>query len=318
MLLPVVLNAQVKVAARPVKPSVPADFCITSDALVLYNMINDFRRSAKQPIIPLSRSLCFVAAKHLTDLTSTNSQDNGCGLHSWSDKGNWKPCCYSKDPLRNECMNTKPKEIAGYPGLGYEIAYWGEETTTPAGVMEIWRNTAISKNIFLNLDKWQSKQWKAAGVAIGGGYALVWLGDKTDSPGDMLICGTDSLVLKSQTTASNTIDKPGTASQAPKEQPEKNAGTKTAETIKEVNLQDDPGSQPKSEHFYLVVASLRDEQMAAEQVKKLKSQGFLNANVIKGDNVFRVIVGEFSNRDEAQKQLNKLSRDFKGIWILRQ
>lgn len=312
--------AQEKGTHKAVKPSVPADFCIGSDALILYNMINDFRRTNKLPVIPLSRSMCYVALMHISDLRAGNALDNGCGLHSWSDKGNWRPCCYTKDPARSECMSNKPKELTGYPGTGYEVVYWGEETATPLAAIETWRSTGLTKNVFLNIDKWKTKQWKAIGVAIEGGFAIVWLGDKTDTPGNLALCGTDSLVLSAvmpvtKAAEDKTVPQPQKPAKAEDDSDKPKIAEKAAATSAQ---QQNTELIPGKERFYLVVASLREEAAASEQARKLQDNGYKDAMVVKGDNVFRVIVGEFSNREDAQKRLNKLAADFKGIWILRQ
>jgi cell division septation protein DedD len=312
--------AQEKSVQKQPKPSVPVEFCIHSDAMILFNMINDFRRSNKLPVIPLSQSLCFVAATHIDDLLSSNAVENGCGLHSWSDKGNWKPCCYSKDPAHSACMSNKPKELTGYQGSGYEVIYWGEETATPSAAMDTWRSTSISKSVFLNQDNWQAKQWKAMGVALRNGYAIVWLGDKPDAPADMKLCETDSLVLKGSPALTRVADeKIITSKQKPIQNQKAVSQTKKEQVI---SAQDVSPAKPdiatNAERFYLVVGSFRNGDQAEIKVGELKSKGYADAIILKGENVFRVVIGEYATREEAQKKLNKLAGDFKGIWILRQ
>jgi len=316
----VAVSAQEKSVKKETKPVVPSEFCISSDAMILFNMINDFRRSNKLPVISLSPSLCYVATLHIDDLITANAADNGCGVHSWSDKGSWKPCCYSKDPARNACMSNKPKELTGYQGAGYEVVYWGEETATPVAAMEIWRSTPISKSVFLNQDKWQSKQWKAMGVALSDGYAIVWLGDKPDVHADLKLCGTDSLVLKS--TAANVqpnVEKSTMPQQIPAkvQKPAPVTSKQQDAPVQEVS-QTIKETETNTERFYLVVGSFRSEEQAVQRVDELKSKGHKEAAILKGENVYRVTIGEFTTREEAQKKLNKLAADFKGIWIFRQ
>ncbi|HOW31116.1 MAG TPA: SPOR domain-containing protein [Bacteroidales bacterium] len=311
--------AQQQVSVKSAKPIVPAGFCVSSDALILYNMINDFRRSNKLPVIPLSKSLCYVAIVHITDLQVSGMVENGCGLHSWSDKGVWKACCYSKDAGRVSCMNNKPKELTGYLGAGYEIAFWDEERATPLGAMELWRTTDVVQNMLLNHDKWQSKQWKAMGVAIKGGFAIVWLGDKADTPQDMAICDTDSLVIKGKTPAT-AVSSSNAAGPANKPVTEKvstvdkkkaaPAGEKAANTPANP---DKPGDK-----FYLVIASMRDENAAKDEVQRLQNKGFTEAAIQKGENLFRITLGVYSSRDDAARRRDELANEFKGIWILRQ
>lgn len=312
--------AQEKTVQKQTKPSVPAEFCIDSDALILFNMINDFRRSNKLPVIPLSRSLCFVATLHIDDLRSANAADNDCGVHSWSDKGNWKPCCYSKDPARNACMSNKPKELTGYQGSGYEVVYWSEETATPLAAMELWRSTPISKSVFLNQDKWQARQWKAIGVALSDGYAIVWLGDKPDALADFKLCGTDSLVLKGPAAAVQGGTEKATALQPDQSKVQKQVPeTKKLpnEPVQKIS-QTKPVTESKAEQFYLVIGSFRSEEQAVQRVEELRVKGHKDAAILTGENVFRVTIGEYATREEAQKKLNKLATDFKGMWIFRQ
>ena len=311
--------AQENSVSKETKPVVPAEFCISSDALILFNMINDFRRSNKLPVIPLSRSLCFVATLRIDDLRSANAAENDCGVHSWSDKGNWKSCCYSKDPARIACMSNKPKELTGYQGSGYEVVYWSEETAIPIAAMELWRSTPISESVFLNQDKWQARQWKAMGVALNDGYAIVWLGDKPDAPADFKLCGTDSLVLKGPAAVQAGNEK------AKVLQPDQSKVQKQAsETKKQQNApvqessQTKPVVEAKTGQFYLVIGSFRSEEQAIQRVEELRAKGHKDAAILTSENVFRVTIGEYTTRDEAQKKLNKLTADFKGIWIFRQ
>lgn len=310
------MYAQNETEAKQMKEKRQAGFCITSDAMILFNMINDYRRTNNLPLIPLSRSLSFVAMVHASDLQANNAAISECGLHSWSDKGNWKPCCYARDHAQASCMSNKPKELTGYPGSGYEIAYWDEEQATPSGAMELWKSTVVSKNVFLNRDKWQSKKWKAMGVALLDGYAIVWLGDKADSLADITLCGTDSLV---QLASSPVIAPVAAVKEVPlkKDIPAVKAVEKK-ETGPEKEKQNQKQARKNADQFYLVIASLRDEQLAAREVEKLQERGFSNATVQAGEDVYRVTIGVYATREEAQKKLNKYISEFKGIWILRQ
>lgn len=311
------MYAQDETKAKQVKDTGQAGFCITSDAMILFNMINDYRRTNNLPLIPLSRSLSYVAMVHASDLQENNAAASDCGLHSWSDKGNWKPCCYARDHSQASCMSNKPKELTGYPGSGYEIAYWDEEKATPSGAMELWKSTVVSKNVFLNRDKWQSKKWKAMGVALLDGYAIVWLGDKADPLADITLCGTDSLVQLAAAAAPVAAVKEVPAQKEPPvSKPVESVKKKEQTAEKEKQVQKPAGK--KSDQFYLVIASLRDEQLAVQEVEKLKQRGFSNATVQAGEDVYRVTIGVYTTREEAQKKLNKHISEFKGMWILRQ
>jgi len=145
---------------------------LTQDESILFNMINDFRRQNKLSSIPLSKDLCIVAQTHIADLIKWKPQDKGCSLHSWSGSGKWTSCCNTKEVFGIQCMKSKPREITGYPGDGYELIYWGEENATAVEAAELWRDVEASADMILSRSKWKAYQWKAIGVGIKDGYAV--------------------------------------------------------------------------------------------------------------------------------------------------
>lgn len=149
----------------------------TQDETILFNLINDMRRQNKLPSIPLSPELCKVAQTHIADIIKWKPQDKGCSLHSWSGSGKWTACCNTKEVFGIQCMKSKPREIAGYQGDGYELIYWGEDKATPSEAADLWKQVAASSDMILGRAKWKGYQWKAMGVAIKEGIAILWLGD---------------------------------------------------------------------------------------------------------------------------------------------
>jgi hypothetical protein len=275
-------------AQQPDRRGTIADnVCISSDEFVLANMINDYRRQNNLTAIPLSKSMFYVAHSHVLDLNRHNGGSSECGLHSWSESGNWTPCCYAKEAGRTNCMNDKPKELTGYKGKGYEIIYWGSEKVVPADVIDFWKSTGVSNDMLLNQGKWKSKIWKSIGVGLVDGYASVWFGDGADQQHGIRICQNDSVT---DSTATSQM-----------------AGANSS-----LQTQAPPA---KSDHFFLIAGSYKTIQEAEQKLASLRKQGYSRASIIEKDNNFRVAILSYSSRTEAQKVLNKLFSRFKGIWI---
>jgi hypothetical protein len=182
-------------AQKPASKSViPKNFCISENEFELANKINEYRLQNNLPAIPLSASLFFVAQTHVKDLARNHPDVMNCNEHSWSDKGNWKACCYGKDPATMNCMTEKPKELTGYKGKGYEIIYWDSEEVTPSDALELWKSIPLTNEMILNQEKWKTKIWKSCGVGILDGYASFWLGDANDQVHGIRLCRNDSII----------------------------------------------------------------------------------------------------------------------------
>ena len=263
--------------------SLPEKFCISANEFILAKMINDYRRQNDLPVIPLSKSLFFVALSHVQDLAQNRPDSNKCGLQSWSDKGEWKPCCYIKEQGKTSCMNDKPNELTGYKGKGYEMIYWGSEEVVPSDAIEVWKSTTLTNEMLINQGKWKTKIWKSMGVGLLDGYASVWFGDGKDQQKGIRLCQNDSLV---EPLAAST-------------------------DILPVKKTDQSGN-----HFFLITGSFKTRKQAEVQVAAHIKQGFHDAMVVEKDKVFRIAVSSYSSQEEAQKALNKLYSRFKGIWIM--
>ncbi|MCB0478728.1 MAG: hypothetical protein KDC84_11215 [Crocinitomicaceae bacterium] len=146
----------------------------------LYDLIMTYRKEKGLPEIPLSKSLTIVAQTHVKDLHENQPVKGNCNLHSWSDKGEWSSCCYTSDHAKAECMWNKPKELTSYEGRGYEIShgtYGGE--ATPEGALNGWKRSTPHNNVIINKGIWDD-EWKAIGVGMYKGFAVVWFGKETD------------------------------------------------------------------------------------------------------------------------------------------
>ncbi|CAN5423469.1 hypothetical protein BH10BAC4_BH10BAC4_05340 [soil metagenome] len=156
--------------------------CLTAEEKKLYDLIMAYRKSKKLKPIPYSAKLSKVAQTHVRDLTDhyVYEKDASCNPHSWSDKGRWSSCCYTKDHKQAACMWDKPKEIAGYESAGYEIAYYSSAGASAAEGLEGWKKSAGHNPLLINSDTWSKLEWKSIGVGIYGPYAVVWFGELED------------------------------------------------------------------------------------------------------------------------------------------
>lgn len=162
---------------------------LSADEAALASLINQYRMQNGLGAIAISQSLTKVAQAHVKDLVE-NRPDQGvdergqsCQIHSWSDKGNWTPVCYTGDGYRAEGMWSKPREITNnaYTGNGYEIAASSSEQLQPDKALSIWQNSLLHNAVILEGDIWANKNWPAFGVGMYGGYAAAWFGDNPEN-----------------------------------------------------------------------------------------------------------------------------------------
>ncbi|NBC29739.1 MAG: CAP domain-containing protein [Spirochaetes bacterium] len=155
----------------------------TAEEERLYELIMAYRTKLGLPAIPLSPSLTTVAQVHVRDLEAHFTGGGTCNLHSWSDNGDWTPCCYTSDHARAECMWNKPRELTDYPGSGYEISYTHSAQADAAGALRSWQGSSGHNSVIVNAGVWESHPWGAIGVGIYGRYAVVWFGEERDPAG---------------------------------------------------------------------------------------------------------------------------------------
>ena len=265
--------------------NIPDDFCVNFEELKLYNLVNAYRKQNGLDDIPLSKNLCYVAKLHVNDLHFNRPDTANCNLHSWSDKGDWLECCYGPDIYNNTCMTSKPKELTTYPGLGYEIAFWESVDAMPEIVIDLWKSSEASNDMILNRANWKDMSWKAFGVGVLKGYAVVWFGAETDAEEGVKICNTDEIAGKLQKTVLEGPDIENNTS-----------GIK----------------------YYLIISSWKDMARAKAEVKKFKSRGFRNPSVLKSGDNYRVSLGTYPTKEKAVKAKSSLSEKYKEAWILKQ
>ncbi|MCH2193236.1 CAP domain-containing protein [Kordia sp.] len=156
---------------------------LTQEEQKLYDLLMEYRKENNLPPIPLSKSLTFVAQTHVKDLHNNNpNKGKTCNMHSWSDKGNWTACCYTRDHKKAACMWNKPRELTSYQGHGFEIAYGSTSKrymVNAEDTLEGWKKSSAHNKVILNIGKWKNS-WNAIGVGMYKNYAVVWFGKVKD------------------------------------------------------------------------------------------------------------------------------------------
>lgn len=260
----------------------PADFCITVEESKLYNLVNEYRKAMKLPAIPLSKSLCYVAKTHLRDLVTNKPDTSTCNMHSWSNKGDWKPCCFQKDKNDKVCMQSKPSEITNYPGLAFEIIYWESKEATAEFAFKQWRETTASQSVIINAEKWEGFSWNAVGIGIYEGYAAIWFGEELDVEKETKVCGKN--IVFTNTPPTNP-------------------------------------SEPKlvttaTNRFYLIFGSFNSIADAKNQAKKNSEEGFKKTKIISKDNKFRISLSDYASKELADQGKSELPAKYKDAWIM--
>jgi hypothetical protein len=259
------------------------DFCLTRDEYRLYSLINEYRVKNGLGVIPVSRSLCYVAKIHARDLYMNNPDTAFCSLNSWSDKGKWTPCCHSAFTPNPACIVNKPKELTKYPGEGHEISYYGTENLNPDTILNFWKSTEITQELLLNQKKWSYFTWKAIGIGLYKGYACMWVGDVMDTIPEPTLC--------SNTNGAENFPVP-------------------FKTFEKVVITKPTG------RYYIIYGSFNSEDDAIKMTEKYQKEGFSMAKIVVSDEkAFRVSLYDFATQQEALEARKKLGNGYKEAWI---
>jgi uncharacterized protein YkwD len=159
------------------------EICLSGEERKLYDLMMEYRKSKGLESIPLSAKLTLVAQTHVRDLSENyvfNPKNVTCNPHSWSGKGKWTSCCYTSDHKQKECMWNKPKEIAGYQGAGYEIAYYSSAGATAQEGLDGWKVSPAHNPLIINEGIWSKAKWNGIGIGIYKEYGVVWFGEVSD------------------------------------------------------------------------------------------------------------------------------------------
>ena len=260
------------------------DICISKNEYRLYSLINTFRINNNLSEIPLSGSLTLLAKLHINDLIFNHPDTSICNLHSWSDKGDWRACCYNKYVFDPTCMYNKAKELTKYKAKAYEIVFWETPIANPDSVLKSWINTSASADMILSEGKWENFKWKSIGIAVKSEYAIVWFGEIKDIEENPEFCDkeillSDTIKIKKEET-SNIITK-------------------------------------KTGKYYIIYGSLDNKNDAEKRLALYQKNNFPNSVIMNKDNKFRICLSTHNTLKEARIAHKKLSEQYKNAWILK-
>jgi hypothetical protein len=196
LLLTVALLAPPAVASAQGVPGTIGS-CLTAQEATLADLVNGHRAGHGLPPVPVSRALSTVGQWHVWDLGSNAPAVGACNMHSWSSArpALWSAVCYTPDHAQAAGMWNKPREISGnvYTGIGYELSAGGGLAITPSLALALWQGSPGHNTVILNQGSWAGRTWRAMGVGLAGGYAVLWFGEQSDPLGVMAPCGADPI-----------------------------------------------------------------------------------------------------------------------------
>lgn len=169
--------------------SVPSNTgnCLNAQEAELATLVNSYRLANGLSVVPVSRWVASTAQWHAWDLVANNPITPSCNAHSWSGArpAQWTAVCYAAG--QGAQMWVKPRQISAnvYTGNGYENAAGAD---TAAVALAMWQQSSPHVDVILNRGIWATKTWHGMGVAMYGGYALLWFGDAIDPAGTMAPC----------------------------------------------------------------------------------------------------------------------------------
>ena len=162
--------------------------CLSTEEAKLVELVNKYRRSRGLPALAAGRSLTHVAQAHVKDLMQNRPAGGRCNMHSWSSKGKWTACCYTRDHKQAKCMWRKPQELTSYRGNGFEIAYGSSRSRiTAASALKGWQGSPGHNAVMTNSGMWK-RPWGTMGVGLYGGYSVIWFGNEKDPAGVAPTC----------------------------------------------------------------------------------------------------------------------------------
>jgi hypothetical protein len=156
-------------------------FCLNPEEVKLMKFITQFRLSQNLKPISLSSSLTTIAKIHLKDLEE-NLPTPGCSYHSWSNRGQWLPCCHTNNLISMECSFLKPKELTDYKENGFELIYFEHEENISVSErsLKFWKQNPEFNDFLSNKNEWKNMNWKAMGIAVSKRFGIIWLGTEKD------------------------------------------------------------------------------------------------------------------------------------------
>lgn len=197
----VVLCAAASAGALAQGVPVPANTaqCLNADEAELLRLVNEYRMQNGRATVPVSQWLSAVGQWHVWDLAANAPVGGNCNLHSWSNARPqlWQAVCYTPDHAQAQQMWGKPGQISAgaYTGTGYEIAAGASPgSITPATALGLWQASTGHNQVLLSQGSWANLTWRAIGVGLFNGHAVVWFSDRAD-PLAMAPCNANGVLF---------------------------------------------------------------------------------------------------------------------------
>jgi uncharacterized protein YkwD len=153
----------------------------------IFKLINDHRRQYGLPPLEPSVNLAYVAHTHAVDIVDNSPDVRGGNMHSWSNKGKWKPVRYTPDHQQAQLMWSKPSEISNYKFNGFEISFGYSDpvrkttTVTATEALNSWKHSSGHNAVMVQQGIFHHPPMKALGVGVYKGYACAWFGQEKDT-----------------------------------------------------------------------------------------------------------------------------------------
>jgi hypothetical protein len=246
--------------------------------------------------LQLSPSLSYVAKTHLNDIRLHSKDQHGCNLNSWSNKGNWTACCFNGKQKDLELMTTKPNEIAGFRGKGYEIVIMAKKGASAKNLTDLWLDATMTQEFILNAGQGSSRNWQSMGISIYHGFASIWLSEMPDRITEIPLAKDPAVkIAKAVTPVPVVVTTLPEKRVLPKSEP------KLDLTVYNVN----PSNPNKGTSYFLVQSSYTSLQDAMKQFESLKTEGFKNLVMIDARGKYRVALGIYTTEADAKIAMRK-------------
>eukprot|EP01097_Dermamoeba_algensis_P003867 TRINITY_DN2620_c0_g1_i1.p1 TRINITY_DN2620_c0_g1~~TRINITY_DN2620_c0_g1_i1.p1 ORF type:complete len:610 (+),score=175.35 TRINITY_DN2620_c0_g1_i1:125-1954(+) len=163
------------------------------EGAAVVEMLSIFRAQQNISSIPTSPVLMQLARAHVKDLYSfyytRNGAQKSCSELSWFNNSGYHCCVPLGDNGEDSaCVHQAPKKIASYDGDAYEIVYVDKNRDANLEPLDIltrilktplYNAVVFNERLSENQDFTYAK-WLAAGAAVKGGVASIWIGDSDD------------------------------------------------------------------------------------------------------------------------------------------
>ena len=305
----------------------PANFSVEKEAAKLAELINHYRLNKKLGELQVSPSLSYVAYTHLQDVYKSNPAKTGCLLTSWSNKGKWKPCCFKNIVDNTDLMTSKPSELTGFKGKGYEIIISGIENKSMVDLLDFWIRKKATTDFLLSSGKWESKSWQSMGVSIYKGYASVWFSEIPDRFASLSIKNDpkkgvaaadvkgDSRRIVKPVVVENSSKMFTSAKTSSVDSARirniKNSKPDVPVRIEESNLLAKTKTEPNNfKNYYLVHSTYSTLNEAVKSMAFLKKTGIKRLILLDANGKYRVVLGIYPEKELAESAIEKLKFRF--------